>query len=244
MATLTPVDAVPAIELLTGTLHGAPRRVARRIVLALLHRVLSLRVVGEANVPLEGPLLVVSNHLSNADPPILEFAFPRPVFFMAKSELFRFPPLAWIMRRFGAFPVERGTADRGALRYGQEILRQGIAMGIFPEGGRSKTIALRPGLPGAGLLALQSRAPILPVAIYGTEFFPVNGDRPPRRPRGIPPGVTVRFGEPFTIPERVDGRRVTPGEATDAMMRRVAGLLPKRYHGVYAVQPGVPIVTR
>lgn len=237
-------NADPRADLLAGTLHGSPRRVLRRIVLAILHRLLPLHLIDEANVPLVGPLLVVSNHLSNADPPILEFAFPRPLYFMAKSELFRIPPLAWLMLRFGAFPVERGTADRGALRHSLEVLRQDIALGIFPEGGRSKSIALRTGLPGAGLLALQSGARILPVAIYGTEFYPVNGDRPPRRPRDIPRGVTVRFGEPFAIPYRVDGRRVTPAEATDAMMRRIANLLPERYHGAYAVEPADPIASR
>jgi 1-acyl-sn-glycerol-3-phosphate acyltransferase len=221
-------------NLLAGTLHGEPRRLLRRAVLLLVRPLLPLRIIGERNVPLDGPLLVVSNHLSNADPPLLELAFPRPIFFMGKSELFRIPPLAWVMRRFGAFPVERGTPDRRSLRHGLEVLRQGIAMGIFPEGGRSKACAMLPGLPGAGLLALQSRAPILPVAIYGTEFFPVNGDMPPRRPKEVPRGVTIRLGEPFSLPERVDGNRVTPAEATHVMMTRVAELLPERYRGVYS----------
>lgn len=67
----------------------------------------------------------------------------------------------------------------------------------------------------------------------GTEFFPVNGDVPPRRPRSIPRGVTVYFGEPFTIPSHVDGQRVTIDEATRLIMIRIAELLPKRYRGVY-----------
>jgi hypothetical protein len=67
----------------------------------------------------------------------------------------------------------------------------------------------------------------------GTEYFPVNGDMPPRRPRSIPRGVTVRFGEPFHIPTNVDDRRVTADEATRLIMVRIAGLLPERYRGVY-----------
>ncbi len=222
------------LDLLEGTIHGRPRALLRGTVLALLCPLLPLRLVGEELVPEAGPLLVVSNHLSNADPVILEAAFPRPLFFMGKSELFRIPPFRWVLRRFGGFPVERGTPDRAALRHARAVLTQGIALGIYPEGVRSRTGALMKGLPGAGLIAIQSRAPVLPVAIFGTEFFPVNGEFPQRRPRSVPRGVTVRFGDPFLIPDRVDGVRVTPEEATHTMMLRIAELLPERYHGEYA----------
>ena len=221
-------------DLLNGTLHGRPRTMLRAVALALLRPLLSLRLIGVENVPGDGPLLVASNHLSNADPIILEAAFPRPLFFLGKAELFRNPIFRWILRRFGGIPLERGTADLAALRRAGAVLEQGIALGIYPEGVRSKTIALRKGLPGAGLIALQARAPVLPVAIYGTEFFPVNGDVPPRRPRDLPRGVTLCFGSPFHIPDRVDGKRVTAEEATNLIMVRIAELLPERYHGVYA----------
>ena len=223
-----------ASNLLTGTLHGRPRTILRSIVLAVLGPLLSLRLIGVENVPEAGPLLVASNHLSNADPIILEAAFPRPLFFVGKSELFRNPFFRWVLHRFGGIPVERGTPDRAAIRRAVGILEQGIALGIYPEGVRSKTVALVKGLPGAGLIALQSKAPVLPVAIWGTEFFPVNGDIPPRRPKNLPRGVTVRFGSPFHVPERVDGGRVTADEATHVIMLRIAELLPERYHGVYA----------
>ncbi len=206
----------------------------RAIVLAVLGPLLSLRLIGVENVPHDGSLLVASNHLSNADPIILEAAFPRPLFFVGKSELFRNPFFRWVLHRFGGIPVERGTPDRAAIRRAQAVLDQGIALGIYPEGVRSKTVALVKGLPGAGLIALQSNAPVLPVAIWGTEFFPVNGDIPPRRPKNLARGVTVRFGSPFHVPERVDGKRVTADEATRLIMVRIAELLPERYHGVYA----------
>lgn len=221
-------------DLLAGTLHGRPRELLRALALALLRPLLSLRLIDESLIPPDGPLLVVSNHLSNADPIILEFAFPRPLFFMGKAELFRNPVFRWFLHRTGGFPVARGTADRAAIRRASAVLSQGIAIGIYPEGGRSKTRALVKGLPGAGLIALQSNAPVLPVGIYGTEYFPVNGDIPPRRPKSVPRGVTLRFGEPFHIPQRVDGTRVTPEEATNLMMLRIAELLPERYDGVYA----------
>jgi 1-acyl-sn-glycerol-3-phosphate acyltransferase len=221
-------------SLLTGTLHGRPRTILRSIALAMLGPLLSLRLIGVENVPDNGPLLVASNHLSNADPIILEAAFPRPLFFVGKSELFRNPFFRWVLHRFGGIPVERGTPDRAAIRRARGVLKQGIALGIYPEGVRSRTVALLKGLPGAGLIALQAKAPVLPVAIWGTEFFPVNGEIPPRRPKGLPRGVTVRFGSPFHVPERVDGKRVTADEATHLIMMRIAELLPERYHGVYA----------
>jgi 1-acyl-sn-glycerol-3-phosphate acyltransferase len=206
----------------------------RSIVLAALGPLLSLRLIGVESVPHDGPLLVASNHLSNADPIILETAFPRPLFFLGKSELFRNPVFRWVLHRFGGIPVERGTPDRAAIRRARAVLEQGIALAIYPEGVRSRSVALMKGLPGAGLIALQSGAPVLPVGIYGTEFFPVNGEAPPRRPKSLPRGVTVHFGTPFRIPERVDGKRVTAEEATQLIMPRIAELLPERYHGFYA----------
>ncbi len=222
-----------ATELLAGTVHGWPRVVLMAITLAMLRPLLRLRLVGDESAPAEGPLLVVSNHLSNADPLLLEAAFPRPLFFMGKAELFRNPVFRWLLLRFGGFPVERGTADRAAIRHAVVVLQAGLALGVYPEGGRSHTGALVKGRPGVGLIALQSGAPVLPIAMTGTEYFPVNGEMPPRRPVATPRGVTIRFGEPFRIPDRVDGRRVTPEEATWLIMTRVAELLPARYRGVY-----------
>jgi 1-acyl-sn-glycerol-3-phosphate acyltransferase len=227
-------DTQPRASLLDGTLHGDLRAAARTAVLALLRPLLPLRLIGEEGIPTDGPLLVASNHLSNADPLLLEAAFPRPLFFMGKAELFRNPFFRWVLHRFGGFPVDRGTPDRAAMRHAKATMDQGIAVGIYPEGGRSRTGALVRGLPGVGLIALQNRVPVLPVAIYGTEFFPVNGEMPPRRPRSVPRGVTIRFGDPFEIPDRVDGQRVTPEEATRLIMTRIAELLPDKYRGVYS----------
>ena len=121
-------------DLLTGTLHGRPRTILRAVVLAVLRPLIALRLVGVENVPCDGPLLVASNHLSNADPIILEAAFPRPLFFLGKSELFRNPIFRWILHRFGGIPVERGTPDRAAIRRARAVLEQGIALGDLSRG--------------------------------------------------------------------------------------------------------------
>ncbi len=221
-------------DLLAGTLHGRAREVTMWVLRRILYPLIGLRILDAHNIPADGALLVISNHLSNADPPLLSIAFPRPLFFMGKSELFRNPLLGDLLRRVGGFPVERGTADRPALRQALTILEHGHAICIFPEGGRSRTGSLVQALPGAGLVALQSDAPVLPVAIYGTEFFPVNGEWPPKRTCSTPRGVTVRYGVPFRVPRYVDGKRVTSQEATRLIMTRVAELLPERYRGVYS----------
>ena len=240
MAIVDGLGASPSREeLLAGTLHGVPRKWLREALMSVARPLLPLRVSGLEHVPQDGPLLLVSNHVSNADPIILELVSPRPLFFMGKQELFRNPIFHWILDRFGGFPVERGTADRAALRHARTILDNGIALGMFPEGGRSKTGALIEGHAGVGLLALQSQCPILPVGIYGTEFFPVNGERPPRRSANDVNGVVVNFGAPFTIPNILDGRRVSSNGATRLIMTRIAELLPAQYRGIYAEDAGL-----
>ena len=111
---------------------------------------------GREHLPPAGPTLVVCNHVSRADPPTLGLATrPRRIYYMAKSELFRIPFYRRAIWRLGAFPVERGGADRRALRLAREVLRRGDVLLMFPEGTRNREGRLRPGLPGAGSLGLE-----------------------------------------------------------------------------------------
>ncbi|HEU0114802.1 MAG TPA: lysophospholipid acyltransferase family protein [Thermomicrobiales bacterium] len=214
------------------TVWPVPRWLTRALALPLLAATIRFRIVGLEHVPASGPLLVAANHLHNADPLLLGLAMPRPIHFMAKRELFANPVLGWLLRRADAFPVDRGRADRGAIRAAEDRLQRGFAVGVFPEGTRSETGWLQPAHPGVGLLALRSGAPILPVAISGTERLPFNGTkgRPSRDGCiGASLRVELRFGPPFTLPAEIAGRRVSSREATDEIMETIGRLLPDAY---------------
>lgn len=183
-------------------------------------------VEGRGNVPHSGPLIVVANHLNLPDPPLLTASIPRRIIFMAKEELFRSrggPFIRW----FGAFPVRRGELDREAIRQAMKVLDAGLALGMFPEGRRSPNSQLILAEPGTALIALRSRAPILPVGISGTEK--VQGLSIFRhRPR-----IRVNIGQPFTLPFEGRPTREKLSQATELIMRRIAELLPPKYQGVY-----------
>ncbi|MGC4107518.1 MAG: lysophospholipid acyltransferase family protein [Thermomicrobiales bacterium] len=217
-----------------GTVQGVWFGIVRWSLYLLSRLLIGLRVEGASNVPREGGVMIVSNHICNADPLFVSVACPRPTHFMAKKELFEVPVLKWAMRAFGEFPVDRGAADRWAIKRAFATLEQGVALGMFPEGTRSKSGALKDALPGAGLIALRGNAPIVPVAVIGTEKLPLLGSKALGASwRGFR-GARVVFGEPFTIPAQIDGKRVTSEQATDLMMRKIAALLPEHYRGVYA----------
>lgn len=188
-------------------------------------------VVGVEHVPLEGPLVIVANHLNLLDPPLLAASTPRRVHPMAKRELFETPLVGWVLWPYGAFPVRRFSADMGALRAARNLLRHDAAVLMFPEGTRSKDAELHPALPGAAMVALLANAPVMPVAITGTEdihlpsslFAWVRGGRPRLR---------VVFGEPIRLEgASTDGQSAE--RATDLVMRRIAALLPESYQGAY-----------
>ncbi len=203
----------------------------RELTRVLLFLFTRCRVLGKENIPAQGPLLVVANHINLADPPIVGLSIGRKAVFLAKEELFR-PRLAgYIMRRFGTFPVRRQSMNKESLRKAERFLAQGMALVIFPEGRRSKGARLESAYPGAALIAARSGAPVLPIGIYGTEKIRGRAWLL-RRPK-----VTVNIGAPF-YPVSGNGKvsRVQLDELTHCIMDHIAGLLPVEYRGNYAQQ--------
>src|SRR6266581_2907932 len=173
-------------------------------------------VKGRQNIPPHGPLILVSNHLNNGDPPALTHAMPRRVVWMAKQELFDMPVVGWLFRAFGLIPVRRFEADLGALRKAQAALRRGQVLGMFPEGTRSQQAQLGEAEPGTALIALRTGAPVMPVAIWGTEHV--------RLPRDIfaRTRLHIRFGRPFQLPHNKRATKEDIAAATDEIMRHIA----------------------
>ena len=196
-----------------------------RTVLAPVARVIYRPVIeGQENIPRTGPLLLASNHLSFIDSIVIPLAAPRRVVFLAKSEYFTGHGIRGVLRRWlftalGAVPVERGTlgAAQEALDAALEILKDGLAFGIYPEGTRSRDGRLYRGRTGVAWLALTAGCPVVPVALSGTQDIQPVGSRIPRIRR-----VTVRFGEPLDFSHLRDAK---PGparrEATDAVMAAI-----------------------
>ncbi len=216
-------------------LYGAIYRAARWAFRAAFVPLMRLEVRGLERVPRRGALIIASNHLHNFDPEVVGAVIPRTTFYMAKKELFGVRFVGGFIRFFGAFPVDRGAADRAALRYAVHLVEDGEALMMFPEGTRSLTGRIEKVLPGAAFVALRTGAPVLPVAVTGTETLPFDekASAAGRRRRGRA-RVTVTFGTPFHLGFGADGKRPTMEAATDEMMRHVAALLPPGYRGIYA----------
>lgn len=191
-----------------------------------------LHIEGMAHIPRSGAVLVVGNHVGTVEPALTGVFIPRlDVFYMAKSELFRNPPLGWLFRRSHAFPVVRNTADRAALRSALAVLAAGHVLLVYPEGTRSwDGDIIGPAQGGAGFLARHSGAIIVPVASWGSERVIPRGSWIPR-----PADVELHIGAPFPLPAfGRDGRPLSNREATAIMMERVIALLPKERRPVGA----------
>ena len=204
------------------------------LVLRLLFGLLTRRRVrGRENVPRQGAVIFISNHINLVDSPLLGISLGRRVMFMAKEEVFHSRVIGYLMTSFGAFPVTKRRPDRKALRKAIQVLDDGKALVVFPEGMRSRSRQLKLAFHGAALIASRSGSPIIPVGITGTQKI-----------KGLSwlwrrPEITVNIGESFTLPQ-VNGKLTKPelSRLTDIIMGRIAALLPQEQRGNYAGRIG------
>lgn len=206
--------------------HRWLRWLIRVTVLFAFRVVGKLRVEGEKNVPHVGPVVLAPNHTSAADWPAVGVACPRELRWMAKADLFDVPVIGPFCRLFHSFPVHRGTADRAALRVAEQVLNEGHALVIFPEGAVSETGELQPLKHGLALVALRTGARVVPVGISGTNRLLPYGQNLPRFVRDP---VRVRFGPPIDLTDLWEpddlGEGVPPKSAIKAATARVESAL-------------------
>jgi 1-acyl-sn-glycerol-3-phosphate acyltransferase len=168
-------------------------RVLRALLVPSFLVYLRMQRVGREHLPKEGPLLLASNHRSFLDPFLIGTLVKRPVYYMAKRELFEKPWQAWILNALGAFPVDRGAGDGDAMATARQILERGDCVVVFPEGTRVHSGPLLEPRRGIGRLALETGAPVAPVAVMGSDAVRRGWRIRPRK-------VRLRVGRPLRYP--------------------------------------------
>jgi 1-acyl-sn-glycerol-3-phosphate acyltransferase len=206
-------------------------RCSLRLLARFLVRTLTrCKVNGLQHFPRQGPVLVVVNHLGDADALLGLAFFPASVEALAKMELYEFPVLGLIMQAYGAIWVHRGQPDRRALQAVLDGLAEGRLVGIAPEGRESLTGSLEEGTKGAAYIALKANVPLLPVTFTGTE----NSRIYPNLKKLRRTDVSITVGPIFRL-EKVADRREALRLGTQKIMERLAKQLPAEYRGIYVI---------
>jgi 1-acyl-sn-glycerol-3-phosphate acyltransferase len=227
-----PKSAVFRPELVRLPALTPARRVFRRglkgLLAIVLRLLLRMEISGRERLPEHGPLLIVSNHLGDADALVGLVLAKTPFDLFGKIELYDIPVVGRLMDWYGTIWLHRGQPDRRAVRAALQGLAEGRMVVIAPEGRESISGALEEGTGGAAYLALKANVPILPVALTGTENKHIFSHlKQFRRPR-----VAAVVGEVFTLPQS-SNRREAIESGTEIIMQKLAKLLPSEYQGVY-----------
>lgn len=205
----------------------------RKILTWLVKKLTVTEFLGTENVPLTGGVLIATNHMSRMDIPVLFLTPGRPdMTALVTTKYLKYPLIRWFIVTAQGIWLDRDTADFSAFRTAMTALNQGMAIGIAPEGTRSKDAQLLEGKPGTALLALRAGVPILPVAISGTE------DAVSKMKRFKRPHITVQFGKLIAAPTLDRSNREQQlQQLTDEVMCQIASMLPEHYHGFYKEHP-------
>ena len=190
-------------------------------LLAVLIRLLFRKqTLGLDNIPPKGGAVLVANHISYIDPPVLATSIPvtRRVYFMAKKELFSIPIFGRIIQALGAFPVQTGTADRRALMHALRILKDQKLLLVFPEGTRNPQLEKKKVYSGGVLLAQKAEVPVIPIGLINTGKILPAGSSIPRFPK-----LTVNIGKPIKIPPDLNREQVR--ELTTELMEKIELLI-------------------
>ncbi len=199
-----------------------------RVIASLI---LKQRIIGLENIPQEGAYLLVMNHLSIWDPPVVFMHTPRRMIVFVADKWRKNPIVAWVVNTVGAVWVARGEADMSAIKQSLNFLKGGTPMGMAPEGTRSRTGALIEGKTGAAYLADRAGVALVPTVVYGTEQVTENLKRLRRTE------VIMKVGEPFKLPGNGRARAPELEKYTEQIMISLAKMLPEQYHGFYAGHP-------
>ena len=191
----------------TRGIHPVVYWVTRAILQPFLLVYFRTQRLGREHIPRSGPVLLAANHTSFLDPFVIGMCLRRPVYFVAKRELFNKRPIGWFLNCLGAFPIRRGESDEDAVATVKAVLARGDAVVIFPEGTRIRKPGLGDPKRGVGRFALECGAPVVPIAVHGTE----------RARRGFifrPVKVRVRCGRALTFPRVETASRHLANEVT------------------------------
>lgn len=203
-------------------------KICNFIQLKILNTFAEFHIEGVNNIPINGPLIFVANHQAYVDPSLISVISPRKVNFVAKSEVFKFLPLALLLKSYGAHPIKRNRLDLNFFRWAIKILNNGEALCLFPEGTRSNGI-LKKGLPGIVHLAVRSGVNIIPVGIEGTNKN--QGISGVLFPRGK---IIVKVGKAFKFEKSNKSLpRDTIDDILDKIMNNIADLIPSGMRGIY-----------
>jgi 1-acyl-sn-glycerol-3-phosphate acyltransferase len=211
----------------------------RPIFRRLFYILFRVEVEGLEHVPAQGPYLVAINHVSLYEPPLILAFWPRPLEAVGAVDIWHRRGQSILAHLYGGIQVHRGQFDRQVIEKMIAAIKAGFPLLIAPEGGRTHTLNMRQGLPGAAYIVHKMNLPVIPVGIMGTSDDLFERLFESRRQHHPPPTLRMRIGEPIHLPaisSHGEARRQALQSNIDLVMAHIGRLLPVQYHGVYAEQ--------